>query len=161
MPSVEPFSPSDQAEVVELVLSIQQHELGVPVTLLDQPDLADVQGFYGRGAGGFWVARSAGALVGTIGLLDAGQGEGVLRKMFVHVNARGKTHGVAAALLLALVDHARARGFHHLTLGTRPELYAAHRFYEKNAFIRLAETALFPGFPRMAVDSVFYRRAIG
>jgi hypothetical protein len=49
---------------------------------------------------------------------------------------------------------------HHVTLGTQPQLRAARRFYEKNGFASIAEGELFPGFPRMAVDSVFYRRAI-
>jgi ribosomal protein S18 acetylase RimI-like enzyme len=57
-----------------------------------------------------------------------------------------------------LVTHARAQRLPRVFLGTRPEMRAAHRFYEKNGFVRIDERDLPPAFPRMAVDSVFYRR---
>ena len=81
---VEPFAPEHREAVIALVLDIQQNEFLVPITLGDQPDLADVASFYGRGSGGFWVARDDGSgdVVGTIGLLPAGP-DGALRKMFV------------------------------------------------------------------------------
>ena len=42
-------------------------------------------------------------------------------------------------------------------LGTRPEMLAAHRFYEKHGFVRIEESELSPSFPRMRLDSIFYR----
>src|SRR5689334_21599103 len=49
---VEPYAPPDRDAVAALIVGIQQGELGVPITLDDQPDLQDVPGFYQRGAGG-------------------------------------------------------------------------------------------------------------
>ena len=155
--SVTPFAPADRDAVVELVLGIQRGELGVPITLADQPDLADVPAFYQRARGGFWVGRSGARVVGTIGLLDGG-GAVALRKMFVHREHRGRERGVAHLLLGALLAHARANGIHDVFLGTRPEMHAAHRFYEKHGFVRMEERELPPSFPRMTFDSVFYRR---
>jgi len=152
---IAPYTDRDRDAVAALIVGIQRGELGVPITLDDQPDLQDVPAFYGRGDGGFWVARDGADVVGTIGLLD--QGAPALRKMFVRADRRGAAHGVARGLLEALLAHARARGLRAITLGTRPEMIAAHRFYERAGFVRIDLAALPPGFPRMQVDSVFYR----
>jgi GNAT superfamily N-acetyltransferase len=158
-PRIAPWTPADRDAVIDFVLGIQQGEFGVPITAADQPDLADVPGFYGRAAGGFWIARDADAdaVIGTTGLLDHGDGAAALRKMFVRHDRRGLGHGVAAALLATVLDHARTRGLRVLRLGTRPEMQAAHRFYEKHGFRRIEPGDLPPAFPRMHVDSVFYR----
>jgi N-acetylglutamate synthase-like GNAT family acetyltransferase len=153
---IDSYAAGDRDAVVALVLDIQQNELGVGITLADQPDLAAPETHYMRGAGGFWVAREGGAVVGTIGLLDAGLGVGALRKMFVRRDRRGKELGVARRLLERLLVHAREHHVDHILLGTRPEMHAAHHFYERAGFRRIAEGDLPPTFPRMRVDSVFY-----
>ena len=153
---VSPYVPADRQAVVALVLGIQQGEFGVPITLADQPDLADVPAAYQRGRGGFWTAKDGERVVGVVGLLDAG-GEVALRKMFVHPDYRGRGLAVAPRLLEALLAHARVKGVERIFLGTRPEMRAAHRFYEKHGFQSVAPEELPPAFPRMAVDSVFYR----
>ncbi len=153
-----PFEPAVAEQVAGLVLGIQQDEYGLPITLDDQPDLADVPGWYQQGAGGFWVALGdGGEVVGTIGLLDVGDGLGVLRKMFVAPPARGRERGTATALLGTLVAHARGQGLRTVLLGTTDRYLAAHRFYEREGFERVDEADLPPSFPRMAVDSRFYR----
>lgn len=154
------YEPADAAAVLAHVLAIQQQEFGLAIAAADQPDLLDVPAFYQRGAGGFWVARAGDRVVGTVGLLDIGGGHGVLRKMFVAPEARGRATGVAAALLGAVRQRCRGAGLHTLWLGTTEAFGAAHRFYEKQGFERIAPEALPAAFPRMAVDTRFYRQAI-
>jgi GNAT superfamily N-acetyltransferase len=154
--TVTPFAPQDQDGVADLVLGIQRGEFGIPITLADQPDLADVTSFYRRARGGFWVARASARVVGTIGLLDGG-GDVALRKMFVDRGYRGRMHAVAHHLLQALLAHAREQRIDRVFLGTRPEMLAAHRFYEKHGFVHIDERHLPPSFPRMRLDSLFYR----
>src|SRR5271170_4398032 len=137
--TVAPFAPEDGAAVIALVLGIQRGEMGVPITLDDQPDLANVPTFYRRGRGEFWVARAGDRVVGSVGLLDGGEAV-ALRKMFVDRVYRGRERGVARRLLLALLAHARARSIDHVLLGTRPEMRAAHRFYEDHGFVRIEES---------------------
>jgi GNAT superfamily N-acetyltransferase len=153
---IEHCSPRDHDQIIALILGIQRDELGVPITLDDQPDLQDIPGFY-RPAGGFWVARDGGEVVGTLGLIETGPTTAALRKMFVRADRRGAGFGVARQLLATLLSHALVRGLHTIVLGTRPEMHAAHRFYEKSGFVRIDEADLPAWFPRMAVDSVFYR----
>ncbi|GEO00891.1 N-acetyltransferase [Novosphingobium sediminis] len=156
-----PYAKSDEDAVIAHILAIQQGEFAVPVTAEDQPDLRAVAEVYQSGTGGFWVAEMGGRIVGTIGLIGYGANEGALRKMFVAAEARGRDLGVAGRLLDILVDHARASGIVGITLGTIERLHAARRFYEKNGFVLIAPDNLPEGFPRMAVDTHFYRLALG
>lgn len=163
MPEIQcrPCAKSDEDAVIAHILSIQQGEFAVPVTAEDQPDLRAVAEVYQSGTGGFWVATMEGRIVGTIGLIGFGNGEGALRKMFVAAEARGREHGVAARLLDMLIAHARAVGIAGITLGTIERLHAARRFYEKNGFVEIAPDDLPQGFPRMPVDTHFYRLELG
>ena len=54
------FAPAHASGVASLIVPIQREEFGIPITLAEQPDLADIRGFYQRGAGNFWVALDAG-----------------------------------------------------------------------------------------------------
>ncbi len=155
MSEVRPFQPSDHDAVVALVLDAQQREFGIAITYDDQPDLQDPLGFFD---GRFWVAHEGGEVTGCVGLLDVGEGTGVVRKMFVDPARRGA--GDAQALLATLVDAARADGMVELLLGTTSAYHAAHRFYEKSGFVRVEPDDLPERFPRVAVDSRFYRLAL-
>jgi N-acetylglutamate synthase-like GNAT family acetyltransferase len=156
---VRPFRPGDEAAVIEVILPIQREEFGIAITAADQPDLADIPAWYQTGAGQFWLAELDGQAAGTVALKDIGDDAVALRKMFVKPVARGAV-GAAQALLDTALAHARTRGVVTVWLGTTDKFKAAHRFYEKNGF-DLVEVADLPeAFPRMAVDTRFYRLAL-
>lgn len=148
---------ADADAVRDLVLSIQQEEFGMDITSDDQPDLVDIPAFYQGGAGIFWVAIEDGELVGTIGLLDIGNAQGTLRKMFVKAAFRGGERQVAARLLDVLVEWARSRGLGEIYLGTTAWFHAAQRFYLRQGFVEIPQDALPAAFPVMKVDSRFFR----
>lgn len=160
MAVVVPSEPQHVNGVTAVILPIQQAEFGLPISLDDQPDLLDIDAFYRNGAGDFWVALDGDDVVGTIALLDIGQGRAALRKMFVRASHRGAEHGVAQTLLETLLDTARVRGISEVWLGTTSRFLAAHRFYEKNGFEEVAPSSLPVRFPVMAIDSKFYRRML-
>ncbi|HVM80937.1 MAG TPA: GNAT family N-acetyltransferase, partial [Stellaceae bacterium] len=114
-------------------------------------------GFYRDGRGEFWVAAEGDRIVGTVALKDIGGNAGALRKMFVAEDHRGAVRGVAQALLDTLLAHARGAGLRTIYLGTTDRFRAAHRFYEKSGFRLVGEDALPASFPRMHVDTRFYR----
>jgi len=153
-----PFAPAHGPGVIALISGIQRGEFQLAITPQDQPDLMDIPGFYVTGAHGpgcFLVAvDGAGGVAGSIALLNIGSGQGALRKMFVHREMRGT--GLAAALLATLFERCADRGVHELYLGTTDRFLAAHRFYEKHGFARIAKDLLPLAFPVMAVDTVFY-----
>jgi N-acetylglutamate synthase-like GNAT family acetyltransferase len=153
---VVPFVQSDQTEVLEVILPIQREEFGIPINAEDQPDLQAVADFYQTGAGGFWVAKANGRVVGTIGLKDIGNKAAALRKMFVATAYRGSPSGTAKKLLTTLLTEAEKRGITTIFLGTTDKFIGAHRFYEKNGFSEIDRHQLPATFPVMAVDTKFY-----
>lgn len=152
-----PFSPEFEEQVFELIVGIQQGEFGIAISAEQQPDLREIPTFYQTGAGNFWVAIDAGRVVGTIALLDIGEGRCALRKMFVAPAYRGRPHRAAPRLLETLLAWARRHGVREILLGTTPFFHAAHRFYEKNGFVEIEQARLPPSFPVMEVDTKFYR----
>lgn len=154
------YAESLQSRVVDLILMIQCDEFGFDIRAEDQPDLLEVANFYQTGAGSFWVALADSEVVGTIALRDIGNNQGALRKMFVKATHRGREHAVATRLLERLVQSATSAHVRELYLGTTEKFVAAHRFYEKNGFNRIASDMLPEAFPRMALDTRFYHRAL-
>lgn len=150
------FGPKHQTGVQDLIVSIQQNEFGVPITLDAQPDLKNIADFYQHGSGDFWVALDGGVVIGTTALLDIGNLQTALRKMFVSVSHRGQK-GVANLLLQTAFDHAKSQDVGEIFLGTTAKFLAAHRFYEKHGFELVDAHALPKTFPRMEVDTRFYR----
>ena len=124
MIEIVPFASQHVEGVAALIVSIQRDEFQIPITVQDQPDLQNIPAFYQQGTGNFWVAISEGEVVGTVALLDIGNHQGALRKMFVHAGYRGPGHGVSARLLDTLFEWSRARGVKDVYLGTTQKLPA-------------------------------------
>ncbi|MBU3654436.1 MAG: GNAT family N-acetyltransferase, partial [Limnohabitans sp.] len=77
----------------------------------------------------------------SIALVDIGDGLGVVRKMFVAADRRGREGGLAQRLLDVLTAHAADSGMRELWLGTTEKFLAAHRFYERNGFNVIGQSA--------------------
>ena len=155
------YTEEDKNDIMDLILDIQRNEFEIPISKDDQPDLSDIPNFYQSGNGNFWVAMNAkNQIIGTIALIDIGNQQGALRKMFVKKNYRGRTYNVANLLLQKLVEWAQQRNMNEIYLGTTGKFLAAHRFYEKKGFLQIDKNALPNTFPIMKVDTKFYQMAI-
>lgn len=152
---IEAIKDDDSKSVIDLILPIQQLEHHVPVTLEDQPDLLHIERVYQGSGGGFWGVKDQGRVVGTIALIAIGGGAGVIRKMFVKKEYRGKELGIAGALLDHVIAYCNTAGITDLYLGTVHTLKAALRFYERNGFVLMDKQDLPATFPLMEVDNVF------
>ncbi|HUP11757.1 MAG TPA: GNAT family N-acetyltransferase [Niastella sp.] len=155
--SIEAYTDRYKQQVIDLIVPIQQEEFIIPITAEDQPDLQKIPTFYQIDNGNFWLAINDGRVVGTISLLDIGNRQGALRKMFVHKEYRGKEHGTAQLLLNTLFSWAKRKDYAEVYLGTTAKFLTAHRFYEKNGFVEIPVADLPTSFQRMAVDVKFYR----
>ena len=152
--------PGDEDAIIGLIVPIQNEEFGVAISAAEQPDLRAIPDFYLPGAGGFWVARDGERLVGTIALKQFDAGQAALRKMFVAPDYRGAPHRTGQQLLDTLVAHAKAAGLTRVLLGTTEAFKAAHRFYERNGFVRIEKADLPAAFPLMQPDTRFYALAL-
>lgn len=128
-------------EVIKLILDIQNKEAGIGVSLQEQPDLNDIESFYIKGGGYFWIAlNEKNEVIGTIGLANKNDGYGILKKFFVRADYRSQKVGLR--LYLELLDFCINHGFKTLILDTPSVAKIAHRFYEKNGFVQIAKKEL-------------------
>ena len=158
---IRPFQDTDTNGIRDLILPIQNDEFSLPITWEEQPDLHDIAGYYRKDAGDFWVAASGDQIVGSVSLVDLGQQNSALRKMFVAADFRGGEYSVAANLLATLITHAQEKNLARIYLGTTYAFRAAHRFYEKHGFDLVAHEDLPENFAFMKVDARFYRLDLG
>lgn len=134
-PEIVSFTPKFTAEIIAMIVDIQQNEFNLPISAADQPDLSDIENFYQRGNGNFWLALDGRKVVGTIALIDIGNHQVALRKMFVHRDYRGREIGTAHRLLQALFAWTRAKGVRSIYLGTTAKMHTAQKFYANCGFV--------------------------
>ena len=158
---IKTYSDIYKHQVASLIVDIQNREFGIPISLEQQTDLKDIPGFYQIANGNFWIAFEDENIIGTIALLDIGNHQCALRKMFVHSKYRGKEFGAGQKLLNTLLAWATLKKFKAIYLGTTEKFVAAHRFYEKNGFKPIEKKLLPEKFPIMAVDVKFYTCLLG
>jgi putative acetyltransferase len=79
----------------------------------------------------FFVDERDGQTLGCAALATYGD-YGEVKSMFTAPAARGL--GTGAALMATVEDEARRQGLAWLKLETGPDLYAAHRLYERSGF---------------------------
>lgn len=158
---IRPFKEAYRNKVTNLIIQIQRDEFGIDITLNDQPDLLNISQFYQSNRGNFWCAiNSYEEIIGTIALIDIEDRMGVIRKMFVRKDCRGREKNVAKDLLDVLENWARKEQFTTLYLGTVDKLKAAQKFYFKNDYKTIDPSLLPVSFPRMAVDNLFFAKTL-
>ncbi len=87
----------------------------------------------GRG-GALWTAEDGGAVVGMAAVLPAEGGAWELKKLYVHPDAHGS--GLGQQLLQTAEAHAASAGASRLVLWSDTRFTRAHRFYEKQSWVR-------------------------
>ena len=152
--SVQYFQQKHLNGVISLISEIQQNEFNISITPKEQPDLKDIPNYYQKDNGNFWVVLDKEIVIGTIALLDIGNYEAALRKMFLRKEYRGT--GIAKKMLNELLNWSKAKKFRKIYLGTTSSFLSAHRFYEKNGFVEISNKVLPKSFPIMSVDTKFY-----
>ena len=126
------FTSADQEAVRALVLAgLQDHWGTLDPTL--NPDLDDVGGWYGSRDGYTIVAEMNGLIVGTGTIHRVDDQTGVLVRMSVSRDQRGK--GLGKALVRALEDEARERGYARLICETTDTWQDAINLYLATGFV--------------------------
>jgi GNAT superfamily N-acetyltransferase len=125
------FTSADQEAVRALVLAgLQDHWGTLDPTL--NPDLDDIGGWYGSRDGHTIVAEIDGRIVGTGTMHRVDDQTGVLVRMSVSRDQRGK--GVGKALVRALADEAKKRGYARLICETTDTWQDAINLYVATGF---------------------------
>jgi GNAT superfamily N-acetyltransferase len=155
---IEVYDKKYHDQVADLILHIQRNEFGVEITLGDQPDLNSIESFYQKGTGNFWVAIIGTSVVGTIALIDIGNNQVALRKMFVKETYRGAPYKTGQHLMNAAFTWMKEKNVHEVILGTLDRFQAAQKFYLRNGFVEIEKKNLPSNFPAMTLDNRFFKK---
>ncbi len=98
------------------------------------PELRALASYYAQQGGALWAADHDGRLAGMVGTRPLGDGAWEVCKMYTDAALRGA--GLAQILIGAAEDFARAAGGTRMKLWTDTRFDRAHRFYEKQSYVR-------------------------
>ncbi len=151
---IETYSGRFDDEIISLILSVQNDEAKIGLTLQEQPDLLDIHRSYQQLGGEFWIALSDGKVIGTIGLMLKKNHCAVLKKFFVEKAFRSQKVGFS--LYNELLKYAISKDVHHIILDTPAVAHTSHRFYEKAGFYRISTAELPVPYTYPDRDSILY-----
>jgi len=127
---IETYSNEHKEEVIKLISGILEEEYGSKDK--NRPDLENIPDVYQKDNGNFWVALNSEKLIGTVAIIDCGEKRGLLKRMYVDKEFRGK--GAAAKLLETLLEFAKSKEYKQIFLETVKSQPAPNKFYTKNGF---------------------------
>jgi len=104
----------------------------------------------------YWVAIDNEKIVGTVGVLVVKNDFGVLKKMMLKREFRGKEFGISKKLLETVIKWCKKNSISKLYLGTMNQFKAAQSFYKKNGFKQISENELPHNFLSNPLDKVFF-----
>lgn len=127
-------------QIIDLILHIQNDEAKISLSIEEQPDLMDIDSYYRKSGGEFWIAVENDSVVGTIALMPKDSGNGVLKKFFVRRDYRGQKVGYA--LYCQLIEFVRKNNMRTIILDTPSVARESHRFYERAGFVKISREEL-------------------
>lgn len=151
---IEPYSGKYDNEIISLILSIQNGESKINLSLEEQPDLLDIAASYQRDGGEFWLALEDESVIGTIGLMLKEDNCAIMKKFFVKREFRSQKIGLK--LYLELLAYAKAVSVRHVILDTPSVAHTSHVFYERAGFRKVSKDELPIPYTYPDRDSILY-----
>jgi len=122
---------SDYARMLETICGMAPEIHGIDLEITRMPE------GYEPPAGGIWLARDDGGdVLGCLALRPFGSGVAELKRLWVTPAARGRN--VGRALVLAVMEGARKRGYARVVLDTAPQLQSSHALYRSLGYEEIA-----------------------
>ena len=145
--------------VINLILYIQNYESKINLSLAEQPDLNDIEKFYRKGGGEFWIAVENNRVIGTIGIMNKGNGFGIMKKFFVKADFRSQ--GIGLKLYNCLFRYAKKHKINRIILDTPSVAVTSHKFYERAGFRKITKADLPIEYNYPDRNSILYYIDIG
>jgi len=127
-------------QIIDLILHIQNEEAKISLTIEEQPDLLDIYSNYEKNGGEFWIAVENDEVIGTIAIMNKGDGNSVLKKFFVREDWRSKRIGYE--LYKTLLAYVKEKDIKYIVLDTPSVAKVSHKFYERAGFKKITKEEL-------------------
>jgi len=136
MTTIRPGTDTDATGIIALISACWAEYRGIVFDLDGEvPELRALASHFASLGGTLWVAEDAGQIVATIAVAPKPpDGAWEIARMYMAPTLRGT--GLAQRLLDMAEAHARAHGATRLCLHSDTRFDRAHRFYEKNSYLR-------------------------
>lgn len=125
-------------QIIDLILHIQNDEARINLPLEEQPDLLDIPNCYQKSGGEFWLAVEGDTVIGTLALMNKGNGNAIIKKGFVKKEFRKQ--GILTKLYEILLDFAKAKGIKQIMFDTPSVATNCHRFFEREGYVRIEKS---------------------
>jgi ribosomal protein S18 acetylase RimI-like enzyme len=124
---------AELAAVARELFAEYQRELGIDLAFQGfDEEVASLPGPYAAPAGCLLLATVGANVVGCVGLRPRDRADAELKRLYVRPPARGT--GIARALTVRALDHARARAYARVVLDTLPTMASAQALYASLGF---------------------------
>lgn len=122
------------------------YDEAVPRSLINDlfPELADFASVYGAPGAAYLVAQCAQGDAGGVGVLSLRGAEGTCEMKRLWVRPEHRAGGVARALCVTLMEHARTLGYRRMALDVVPQRTAAIALYRSLGFEDAPPTHVYP-----------------
>ena len=127
-------------QIIDLILDIQNNEAKINLSLEEQPDLLDIPSCYEKDGGEFWLAVEGDTVIGTLALMNKGNGNAVLKKGFVRADYRKQ--GILGKLYATLQEFAKEHDLTTFVFDTPSVATNCHSFFEKRGYRRITKAEL-------------------
>ena len=129
---IKKYSTTYNKQVVDLVLDIQNNEAKINLPFEEQIDLQNIENYFIKSGGMFWIALKDNNVIGTIGLKKVSKDYAVLKKFFVKKAYRNQQVGLC--LYKELFEFCKINRFKYIILDTPKVAKQAQKFYLKSGF---------------------------
>ncbi|MDQ2985880.1 MAG: GNAT family N-acetyltransferase [Armatimonadota bacterium] len=130
VPTIRPYNKGDDEEICRVIHAVFD-EYGFTWEAGGyNADTEDVDAFYIKGGGAFWVMVIDGEIVGTGGLMPEVERRCELCRLYLSHEYRGR--GLGREFFDYIVNEARLAGYREMEIWSDAKLTDAHRLYEKS-----------------------------
>ena len=120
--------------IIELVLHCQNDGTRPFVNAENQTELFNIEDYFFKDGGYFWLALDDDKLAGTIALKKYNNEVAGLKKFFVWEEYRSNPHYLGQKLYAKFLNYALCNNFKTIVLSTPKNTQRAHNFYKKAGF---------------------------
>ncbi|MBC2328508.1 GNAT family N-acetyltransferase [Listeria swaminathanii] len=151
-------NPKHLAELVDLINYCQNIEADLDIKMAEQADIFEIEDYYQKQGGQFWIALHDNKIVGSIALLPFDKETVILKKFFTYPEFRGNPMRLGHNLFDAFYAFYTANDFSRIILDTPENEKRSHYFYEKQGFQQIAREALDIDYPFPDRNSRIYEQ---